>query len=158
MKLSIVKTIEENIITVDISVAELGTSDTSAEVERGMLHDFVRNIEYSKIQFKANMKVNDNGDPVVTQEEVDDSTIVSVEIKDLINKSYTLDENLHINFSIDVTRIANTDISTVFDSVEKVGKAKAELFTNKIQEEIGKNLTEIRALITKFEGETEVII
>ena len=158
MKLNISKTIDENIITVDISVAELGTSDTSAELEKDMLHDFVRNIEYSKIQFKANMKVDSNGDPVVTDDEVNDSTVVSVELKDLINKSFIIDENLHITFSIDVTKISDTEVSTVFDSVEKVGKAKAELFADKIKKEIGKKLDEIRALSTKFEGETEVIL
>ena len=158
MKLNISKKIDENIITVDISVAELGTSDTSAELEKDMLHDFVRNIEYSKIQFKANMKVDSNGDPVVTDEGVDDSTVVSVELKDLINKSFIVDENLHITFSIDVTKISDTEVSTVFDSVEKVGKAKAELFADKIKKEIGKKLDEIRALSTKFEGETEVIL
>ena len=158
MKLNISKKIDEKIITVDISVAELGTSDTSAELEKDMLHDFVRNIEYSKIQFKANMKVDSNGDPVVTDDEVNDSTVVSVELKDLINKSFIIDENLHITFSIDVTKISDTEVSTVFDSVEKVGKAKAELFADKIKKEIGKKLDEIRALSTKFEGETEVIL
>ena len=158
MKLNISKKIDENIITVDITVAELGTSDTSSDMEKDMLHDFVRSIEYSKIQFKANMKVDSNGDPVVTDEEADDTAIVSVELKDLINKSFIVDENLHIPFSIDVTKIPDTEISVVFDSVEKVGKAKAELFATKIQEEIGKKLAEIRALSTKFEGETEVIL
>ena len=158
MKLNISKKIDENIITVDISVAELGTSDTSAELEKDMLHDFVRNIEYSKIQFKANMKVDSNGNPVVTDDEVDDSTVVSVELKDLINKSFIVDENLHIPFSIDVTKIPDTEVTVVFDSVEKVGKAKAELFATKIQAEIGKKLAEIRALSTKFEGEIEVVL
>ena len=46
MKLNISKTIDENIIGVDISVAELGTSDTDAATEKDMLHNFVRTIEY----------------------------------------------------------------------------------------------------------------
>ena len=40
----------------------------------------------------------------------------------------------------------------------KSGKAYAELFAVKIQEEIGKKLTELRSLNTKFEGETEVVL
>lgn len=32
------------------------------------------------------------------------------------------------------------------------------LFATKIQEEIGKKLAEIRALNTKFEGDTEVVL
>lgn len=34
MKLNISKTIDENVISVDISVAELGTSDTDAATEK----------------------------------------------------------------------------------------------------------------------------
>ena len=158
MKLNINKTIDENIITVDITVLELGTSDTDSITEKNMLHDFVRAIEYAKIQFKSNMKLDNNGDPVTTDEEVDDTTVVSVELKDLINKSFIVDENLHVTFSIDVTKIPETEVSTVFDTVEKVGKAKVQLFAAKIQEEVGKKLAEIRALSTKFEGETEVIL
>ena len=158
MKLNINKTIDENIITVDITVLELGTSDTDSITEKNMLHDFVRSIEYAKIQFKSNMKLDSNGDPVTTDEEVDDTTVVSIELKDLINKSFIVDENLHVTFSIDVTKIPETEVSAVFDTVEKVGKAKVQLFAAKIQEEVGKKLAEIRALSTKFEGETEVIL
>ena len=158
MKLNISKTIDENIIGVDISVAELGTSDTDASTEKDMLHNFVRTIEYSKISFKSNMKVDSNGDPVTTDSEVDGSTIISVELKDIINQSFVVDENLHITFSIDVTKIPESEVKAPFDSVEKLGKAKVELFATKIQEEIGKKLVEIRALNTKFEGETEVVL
>ena len=155
MKLNISKTIDENVISVDISVAELGTSDTDAATEKDMLHNFVRTIEYSKI---SNMKADSNGDPVTTDSEVDDSTIISVELKDIINQSFVVDENLHITFSVDVTKIPESEVKAPFDSVEKIGKAKVELFATKIQEEIGKKLAEIRALNTKFEGETEVIL
>ena len=158
MKLNISKTIDENIIGVDISVAELGTSDTDASTEKDMLHNFVRTIEYSKISFKSNMKADSNGDPVTTDSEVDGSTIISVELKDIINQSFVVDENLHITFSVDVTKIPESEVKAPFDSVEKLGKAKVELFATKIQEEIGKKLTEIRALNTKFEGETEVVL
>ncbi len=158
MKLNINKTIEQNIITVEISVAELGTSDIEADAEKSMLHDFIKTIEYGKIDFKGNMKLDSNKDPIVTEEEADDSNIVSIEINDLLNKSFVIDENLHILYSFDTTKILDNEVSSVFDTVEKVGKAKAQLFITKIQEEIGKKLTEIRALSTKFEGETEVIL
>lgn len=158
MKLNIAKKIEENIISVDISVAELGTTDTDSNSEKELLHDFVRIIEYSKIQFKANMCVDANGDPIVTDSELSENTVVSVEIKDLINKSHIIDENLHIIFSVDVTKIPEIEAVKPFDTVEKLGKAKAVLFATKIQEEIGKKLSEIRALNTKFEGDTEVVL
>ena len=54
--------------------------------------------------------------------------------------------------------MATNNLNRVMDTVEKLGKAKAELFSVRIQEEIGKKLTEIRNLNTKFEGETEVVL
>ena len=158
MKLNIAKKIQENIITVDITVAELGTVDTQENVEREMLHDFVRSVEYSKIQFKANMCEDSNGDPVVTEDELSEDVVVAVELKDLINKSHIINEDMHISFTIDVTKIPESELVIPFDTVEKLGKAKAVLFATKIQEEIGKKLSEIRALNTKFEGDTEVVL
>lgn len=159
MKLKVKKTIENNIITVDISVAELGTVSSIEEEEKNLLHDFPRSVKYSSIDFTANMKIDGvSGDPAVTEEEVDDTNIVEVSLKDIINKEYPINEELSIVFSIDTTKIPESELNKVLDTVEKMGKAKAELFSVKIQEEIGKKLTELRSLNTKFEGETEVVL
>ena len=157
MKLNINKTIEENIITVDISVIELGDDTTSSTEELEMLHDFSKKIAYKDIDFKSNMKLDDGNNPEITESEVDGSTIAAVELE-LINKEFTLDENLHLTLSIDVNRINKANLVKPFDTVEKLGKARAELYSVKIQEEIKKKLDEMRALTTTFEGETEVIL
>ncbi len=158
MKLNVKKTIEENIITVDISVVELGTTSSVMVEELNLLHDFPRNIKYSDIDFRSNMKMDANGDPSVTSDSADETSVEEVTISNLINREYAVDENLSINMSFDVTKIPESELTTVFDTVEKLGKARAELFAVKIQEEIGKKLTEIRSLNTKFEGETEVVL
>ena len=70
-----------------------------------------------------------------------------------------VDENLSISLSIDVNKIPKSDLGAPFDSVEKLGKARAQLFIVKVQAEIAKKLAEIRALYSEsFEGETEVIL
>lgn len=158
MKLNIKKTIEENIISVDISVVELGTTASVMTEELNLLHDFPRSIKYSDIDFRSNMKMDANGDPSVTSNSADETGVEEVTISNLINREYAVDENLSINMSFDVTKIPESELTTVFDTVEKLGKARAELFAVKIQEEIGKKLTEIRSLNTKFEGETEVVL
>ena len=158
MKLNIEKKIEENIITVNISVAELGTVNTDEISEKELLHDFTRSIEYSQISFKANLKEDENGDPVLTEEDADGSAIATIELRDLINKMHIIDEEMQISFMIDVTKIPTSELVKPFDTVERMGKAKAVLFATKIQEEIGKRLAEIRALNTKFEGTTEIIL
>lgn len=159
MKLNVKKTIEDNIITVDISVIELGTSTSTETEEAQILTDFPRSIRFSDIEFKANMKIDSaTSDPVVTSDEVDDTSIVEVTIDNLINKEYPINSEMSIVMTFDVTKIPVSALNTVFDTVEKLGKAYAELFAVKIQEEIGKKLEELRSLNTKFEGETEVVL
>lgn len=159
MKLKVSKSINENIITVTIGVVELGTSNSVADEEENMLLDFPRSVRYSDINFKGNMKIDTvSGDPIVTDSEVEDKKVVSIEIKDVINKEYSINKDMEITFTIDVSKIPDAELDSVFTTVEMLGKARAELFATKIQEEIGKKLAEIRALNTKFEGETEVVL
>lgn len=156
MKLNIVKTIEENVITVKIDVAELGSNSIDEQEELEQIHDFPRKIIYKDIDFKANMKL-ENEDPVITAESPDGSTIAEIKLE-LINKEIIIDENLSITLSIDVNKISKSDLVAPFDTVEKLGKARAQLFVSKIQNELAKKLTEIRTLYTSFEGETEVVL
>lgn len=159
MKLKVSKNINENIITVTIGVIELGTSNSVADEEENMLLDFPRSVRYSDINFKGNMKIDTvSGDPIVTDNEVEDKKVVSIEIKDVINKEYPINKDMEISFAIDVSKISDAELDSVFTTVEMLGKARAELFATKIQEEIGKKLAEIRALNTKFEGVTEVVL
>lgn len=158
MKLKVNKKIENNIISVDISVDSLGTSTSTNEEESAILADFPRSVRFSDIDFSANVKLDENGDPIVTDEEADDSTIVTVELKNIINKEYPINEDMDISISFDVTKIATTETNTLLDTVEKVGKAYATVFAAKVQEEIAKKLVEVRSLNTKFEGETEVVL
>ena len=158
MKLNINKKIENNIITVDISVTELGTSTSTQIEEEQILSDFPRSIKFSDIDFKANVKLDEHSDPVVTAEEANDSTIVAVELKNIINKEYPINADLNISISFDVTKISTSETNTLLDTVEKVGKAYATVFAAKVQAEIAKKLAEVRSLNTKFEGETEVVL
>ena len=65
---------------------------------------------------------------------------------------------MNIVMTFDVAKIPASALNTVFDTVEKVGKAYATVFAAKVQAEIAKKLAEVRALNTKFEGETEVVL
>lgn len=158
MKLNINKKIENNIITVDISVDSLGTSTSTSEEESAILADFPRSIKFSDIDFKANVKLDENSDPIVTEDEVDDSTVVEVELKNIINKEYPINQDMDVSISFDVTKISTSETNTLLDTVEKVGKAYATVFAAKVQAEIAKKLAEVRSLNTKFEGETEVVL
>ena len=89
MKLAQKTEINEDVITVSLNVEELGDSVRDAETEKNQLHNFVRYIEYSQIDFSGNMKLSDAGIPVVVSEDPDGSTIEKVTISDLVNKKYT---------------------------------------------------------------------
>ncbi len=160
MKLTHNIDIKENIITASIAVTELGNSTIDAETELNQLHNFVRELEYSKIVFTSNMKLDTNGIPVTTTETTDDSTIEKIELKNLINKKFVVDENLYISFTIDVTKIPEIEYNKniVFNRPEIYGQALATLFIDKVEATIAEKLTEIRDLSNNIEKETEVIL
>ena len=151
--------IEENKITASIVVSELGDSTRDAQTELNQLHNFNREIEFSKIDFTANMKIVNNM-PVVTTDDVDSSTIEEISIKDLINKKYSIDENLAIEQTFDTSRIADAEYSSnkVFNSPELLGQAYAVLFIEKVKSTISEKLAEIRALANDIEKETDVVL
>lgn len=152
MKINQKNEILENVVSVDISVEVLGTSELTQEQELELLHNFTRMIEFSKIDFTGNMHIVGNK-PEITEDPVDGTNVVEVSIKNLINKQYPVDENLHITFSIDSTKIIDAELNSVMDTKEKLATAKVTLFATRIREEIASKLKEIRDMGNKFEGE-----
>ena len=56
MKLAQKTEINEDVITVSLNVEELGDSIRDADTEKNQLHNFVRYIEYSQIDFSESFK------------------------------------------------------------------------------------------------------
>lgn len=152
MKINQKNEILENVVSTDISVEVLGTSVLTQEEELELLHNFTRCIEFNKIEFISNMKMNGNI-PEITDDPIDGTNVVEVTINDIINKQYPVDENLHIYFSVDCTKIPDSELNDVMDTKEKLATAKVVLFAEKIREEISEKLKEIREMSNKFEGE-----
>lgn len=159
MKITQAIKIDENKIIANIAVAELGDATRDAQTELNQLHNFVREIEFSKIDFTSNMKIVNNM-PVVTTDEADGSTIEEISIKDIINKKFVIDENLAIEQTFDITRVPETEYSSnvVFNSPELLGQAYAVLFIEKVKSTISEKLAEIRALANDIEKETDVVL
>lgn len=159
MKITQAIKIDENKIIANIAVAELGDATRDAQTELNQLHNFVREIEFSKIDFTSNMKIVNNM-PVVTTDEADGSTIEEISIKDIINKKFVIDENLTIDQTFDITRVPETEYSsnTVFNSPELLGQAYAVLFIEKVKSTISEKLAEIRALANDIEKEADVVL
>lgn len=146
---------EQNIVKYSLTAAynEELTDEESMEIET--LHDYVRKIKFSNIDFTANVSMND-GKPVITADNTSD-TVVEVSLT-VAPKEYILDENLDIQFSIDSSRIADTEVNDVLKTKALVSQAKIAVFQNKIKEEVLKLLNEARSEDNSFEQESEVIM
>lgn len=154
MKLDQKFNVENDIASVDIMVTSLGTADLTSEQEKELLANYNKYIEYSKIQFKGNIKLN-NGVPEVTTDPKDDSTIVELEITDVTNERKLINEDLTFHFERDVTKYPDTVLNTVLDKKELYAQAQCVLFATKVKEAVTEKLAEIRALNNTFEGTTE---
>lgn len=159
MKLTQSIDIKENNITAKVSVAELGNTTIDASLEQEQLHNFIRTIEYSTIDFSGNIKIT-NSKPVVTSDPADGSTIETVSIKDLINKKIILDENFSAELTIDVDKIpvAEYESNVVVNSKELLGQAYAVIFIDKIKAAVAEKLAEIRALSSDIEEPNDVVL
>ncbi len=154
MKLDQKFNVENDIASVDITVTSLGTADLTSEQEKELLANYNKYIEYSKIQFKGNIKLN-NGVPEVTTDLKDDTTIVELEITDVTNERKLINENLSFHFERDVTKYPDSVLNTVLDKKELYAQAQCVLFATKVKEAVTEKLAEIRALNNTFEGTTE---
>lgn len=159
MKLTQSIDIKENIITAKVSVAELGNTTIDALQEQEQLHNFVRTIEYSSIDFSSNIKVS-NAKPIITSDPVDGSTIEEISIKDLINKKIILDENFEAELIIDIDKIPTSEYesNTVVNSKELLGQSYAVIFIEKIKTAVAEKLAEIRALSSDIEEPVDVVL
>lgn len=147
--------VENDIVSVDISVQMLGTADLTAEQEKELISNYNKVIEYNKIQFKGNIKLNSDGVPEVTEDSVDGTNVVELEIKDIINERKIVNENISFHFERDVTKYPDSVLNDVLGKKEIYAQAECVLFATRIKEALEEKLAEIRALNNKFETETE---
>lgn len=147
--------VENDIVSVDISVQMLGTAVLTAEQEKELISNYNKVIEYNKIQFKGNIKLNSDGVPEVTEDSVDGTTVVELEIKDIINERKIVNEDISFHFERDVTKYPDSVLSDVLNKKEIYAQAECVLFATRVKEALEEKLAEIRALNNKFETETE---
>ncbi|EOS34961.1 hypothetical protein C804_01087 [Lachnospiraceae bacterium A4] len=148
--------IENNIVKYAIKAKynEELTDEEIMEVET--LHDYVKKIKFSEIDFTANITM-DSGTPAVTDAEESD-TVVEVSLGKIAPKEYVLDENLHIEFSIDAGRISDAELNDILTTKPLVSQAKIAVFQAKLKEKIIEILEDIRKEDNDFEQETETIL
>lgn len=149
-------TIENDIVKYEIKAQynEDLTDDEELEIET--LHDYIRKIKFSDIDFTANVTIN-NGTPSVTEEDISEA-VVEISLGRVPEKEYILDENLNIVFSIDSRRVSDAEINNVLTSKPLISQAKIAVFQLKIKEKIKELLTAARNEDNDFEKESEIIL
>ncbi len=146
---------EQNVVKYSLTASynDILTDEESMEIET--LHDYIRKVKFADINFTANVTMID-GKPTITEDEVSD-TVAEVALT-VAPKEYVLDENLDIQFSIDSSRISDTEVNDILKTKALVSQAKIAVFQSKIKKEILRLLDEARNEDNSFEKETEVIM
>ena len=147
--------VKNDIVSIDISVQMLGTADLTAEQEEELITNYNKIIEYNKIQFKGNIKIKVDGVPEVTEDVVDGTNVVELEIKDIINERKIVNKDIKFHFERDVTKYPDSVLNDVLNKKEIYAQAECVLFATRIKEALEEKLAEIRALNNKFETVTE---
>ena len=133
---------------------EKQTDEEKMEIE--MLHDYIHKINFSDIDFTANIALTE-GVPAVT-DEIPSDYVVKVTLGKITNREYVLDENLDISFSIDASRIHVSELNNVLPTRSLVAQAKIAVFQKCIKDKIGDVLDSIRDRDNTFEQENEIIL
>lgn len=154
MKITPIRTIDNNTYTVVIKPESFGTATVTEEQEIEMLKDYPQTLRYADIDFTAKFVVTD-GLPTISTED----SAVEVKIDNLTNKEFKIDENLNIELSIDSAKIptAETD-DTVLTNTLLLAQAKAILFETKVMDKIKELMMAARANVNDFEVTTEQIL
>ncbi|KAI4445096.1 hypothetical protein C823_007602 [Eubacterium plexicaudatum ASF492] len=149
-------TIENNIVKYEIKAQYNDELTAEEELEIETLHDYIRKIRFSDIDFTANITL-DNGTPIITDDNISE-TVVEISLGKVPEKEYILDENLNIVFSIDSGRVSDAEINDVLNSKPLVSQAKMAVFQFRILEKIKELLAAARNEDNDFEKETETIL
>lgn len=147
--------IQDNIITYRLKADynEPLTSEEEQEIES--LHDYVRKIRLSDIDFAGDVDMS-TGMPIVAGTATDDTVIVT--LGNVSPKEYVLDENLDIRFSLDVSRIHDTELTEKLNTKVLLGQAKIAVFGARVEAKIKEILEQMRSEDNDFEGIEETVL
>ncbi len=150
--------VENNVITYRLKAAynDPLTSDEEQEIET--LHDYIRKIKFSDIDFTADVDMS-TGMPIVAPGGGSGSSgIARVSVGAVSPREYVINDTLDIEFSIDVSRIFDNEIGGVISSKILMGQAKIAVFAFRVKEKISEILQQMRSEDNDFEGAGETVL
>lgn len=148
-------TIRDNVITYSLKADYNDPLTSEEEQEIETLHDYIRKLKLSDIDFTGNVDMS-TGMPIVAETKTDDT--IEVVLGNVSPKEYVLDEKLDIEFSLDVSRIHDKELGEKLNSKILLGQAKVAVFGAKVEEKIGEILNKMRTEDNDFEGANETVL
>lgn len=148
-------TIKDNVITYSLKADYNNPLTSEEEQEIETLHDYIRKIKFADIDFSADIDMS-TGMPIVADTATDET--VEVNLGNVSPKEYVLDENLDIEFSLDVSRIHDTELTEKLNTKILLGQAKIAVFGAKVEKRISEILNQMRIEDNDFEGVNEAVL
>ena len=147
--------IEKNIIKYTLTSEYNEQLTTEEEKEIETLNDYIRKLKISDIDFSGDVDVS-TGMPIVAKSS--SGTTEKVTVNNVLPKVYVVDDRLNIEFSIDVSRIYDSEITEKLTAKVLVGQAKVAVFADKIEKKIKEILDQMRKEDNAFEGVDEIVL
>lgn len=158
MDLKITNNIDNNIFSTHVTVDALGTEQLSEDEERELISNFPVKLAYRNLKFAKNIKINGTV-PEITDEEVDNTSVVSVLLPALSNKEIFINEEFDAYYKIDYTKISPAVIDgKVITSREIASQAYCLIFSQVICDAVRDIMDELRKKAPAFEGESIVSV
>lgn len=147
--------IKDNVITYSLSADYNDPLTSEEEQEIETLHDYIRKVKLSEIDFVADVDMS-TGMPIVAETATDDT--ISVTLGSVSPKEYVIDENLNIRFSLDVSRIHDAELTDELNTKVLLGQAKIAVFGAKVEAKVKEILEQMRSEDNDFEGSEETVL
>ena len=157
MYLKVENNIENNVFGTTIAIDSYGTEQMSSDEEKSLLKNFPSKLVYRTLTFEKNVKI-EGGVPVITEDEADDTDIVTVTLPALTNKEIAIEDGFVAEYKIDLGKIPKSTVNDVLTTVELVAQAYCLVYKTVVCEAVEKILDAIRAKAPSFESEEIVAV
>lgn len=142
--------LKEKVRTLSISVKTMGDLTLTDEEEIAIIEDYSPvYVELKDLTFSGKYKIDSDNNVVK-----DDSAGEEVAIK-MQNRKLLINKDLRYDFSLSIEDIKESELSTIFNTKNKLNEAKVILVKDVVEKAIIDKIKEIKALKNNFEQEIE---
>lgn len=162
MDLKVTNNIDSNIFSTHVTVDALGTEQLSEDEERELISNFPVKLAYRNLKFTKNIKINGTVPEITedeTEDEADDTSVVSVTLPALSNKEIFINEDFDAYYKVDYTKISPAVVDgNVITSREVAAQTYCLIFSHVVCDAVRDIMDELRKKAPAFEGETIISV